>query len=605
MNLMRGAAGAVALCVLMAESALADRKGGAIGDQGAIQPVRPLTALISINKQRLYVYDANGLVVQSRVSTGSSGYDTPKGIYSIIHKKVDHESNLYEGAPMPHMQRLLWSGIALHGGVVPRYPASHGCVRLPYDFAESFYAMTKLNDRVIIAPDVRAPVSVSHPLLFSALPFDSEALALARNPAQGELQLAVITDGERGSFARRPGRTLEQVIAERNDERKRLFSAEERANSELAAAKARIASSEAAVKYMQDMLKKARAEERSLAKAVSRAAGPASAARDSLNNVTERHEAGRKSLRADRLMAIEAHVAEAREKHAQASAIYEEAKAAHATAKSAVAGYERMLADAIANTKLAKSELTLRIAEEEAARAARESFQLWDRNFPKPLSIFISAKTRMISLRQGMEPLAEGPVTIAEPGKPLGTYLFTATGWQDDSRTGLNWNVVAVSERGEISRPRGRDSDAEFLPPPTNAAEAQAALDRILTIPPHVAEKIAELVKPGSTFIISDYDMSRSETGKGTDFIVQMPEVIAPKWTPELLAMRRNGGQPDDFAFYDPVVGGPIPPGKLQYAQPFGLGKGAPQEPAKEEIYKPNPRWYRPSLSRQFGYNFD
>jgi lipoprotein-anchoring transpeptidase ErfK/SrfK len=95
----------------------------------------PLLMLISLNQQRMFVYDANGLVVQTRVSTGMPGFDTPKGIYSILEKQREHASNNSDGASMPHMHRLLMTGIAMHGGVVPGYAASHGCVRLPFEFA--------------------------------------------------------------------------------------------------------------------------------------------------------------------------------------------------------------------------------------------------------------------------------------------------------------------------------------------------------------------------------------------------------------------------------------------------------------------------------------
>src|SRR5690606_34916426 len=102
----------------------------------------PLLMLVSLNQQRMYVYDSHGLVVQTRVSSGRSGHETPVGIYSILEKKVDHTSNIYLDAKMPHMQRLTMTGIALHGGVIPGYPASGGCVRLPYDFARRFFNMT-------------------------------------------------------------------------------------------------------------------------------------------------------------------------------------------------------------------------------------------------------------------------------------------------------------------------------------------------------------------------------------------------------------------------------------------------------------------------------
>nr|HML42644.1 L,D-transpeptidase family protein [Hyphomicrobium zavarzinii] len=135
-----------------------------------LQADGPLLMLVSLNQQRMFVYDKSGFVVQTRVSTGRPGHETPVGIYSILEKKVDHTSNIYLDAKMPHMQRLTMTGIALHGGVIPGYAASGGCVRLPFDFARKFFNLTDLNQRVVIAPDVQSPVQFEHPFLFTALP---------------------------------------------------------------------------------------------------------------------------------------------------------------------------------------------------------------------------------------------------------------------------------------------------------------------------------------------------------------------------------------------------------------------------------------------------
>ena len=107
------------------------------------------------------------------------GRETPAGIFSIIEKEAEHYSNLYDDAYMPHMQRLTWSGIALHGGPLPGHPASHGCVRMPYDFAERLFDLTKLGMRVIVAPNDVAPVAIAHPALFQPKP-DAGAVAAAR-----------------------------------------------------------------------------------------------------------------------------------------------------------------------------------------------------------------------------------------------------------------------------------------------------------------------------------------------------------------------------------------------------------------------------------------
>src|SRR5215475_12736301 len=117
------------------------------------KPQGPLIIAVSIDQQKVRVYDANGLFAESPVSTGMRGHSTPMGVFSVIEKNKLHRSNIYSGAPMPFMQRITWSGIALHAGVLPGYPASHGCIRMPTAFAIKLWGWTRLGARVIIAPD--------------------------------------------------------------------------------------------------------------------------------------------------------------------------------------------------------------------------------------------------------------------------------------------------------------------------------------------------------------------------------------------------------------------------------------------------------------------
>ena len=129
------------------------------------QPSGPLLLSISIANQRVTVYDNGTPIASSQISTGMSGHPTPMGIFSVIQKQRWHHSNLYSNAPMPYMQRITWSGVALHAGVVPGYPASHGCIRLPAGFAVRLYGMTRLGARVIIARGAMVPYVIDHPRL--------------------------------------------------------------------------------------------------------------------------------------------------------------------------------------------------------------------------------------------------------------------------------------------------------------------------------------------------------------------------------------------------------------------------------------------------------
>ena len=127
----------------------------------------PLQIIISIADQKISVYDDGALIARSSVSTGVQGHPTPLGVFSVIGKELWHRSNIYSAAPMPYMQRITWSGIALHAGVLPGHPASHGCIRLAKDFAIRLWHLTKRGTRVIIAPNNVDPVQIASPRLFS------------------------------------------------------------------------------------------------------------------------------------------------------------------------------------------------------------------------------------------------------------------------------------------------------------------------------------------------------------------------------------------------------------------------------------------------------
>jgi L,D-transpeptidase catalytic domain len=133
-----------------------------------ISPAGPVVLLVSLPEQVMYVYRNGVRIGRTTVSTGKQGKDTPPGVFTVLQKKVDHESNIYKGAKMPNMQRLTWSGIALHAGQLPGYRASAGCVRMPVDFAAKLYKVTSIGTTVIIADSDSSPSHTVRPgLLFS------------------------------------------------------------------------------------------------------------------------------------------------------------------------------------------------------------------------------------------------------------------------------------------------------------------------------------------------------------------------------------------------------------------------------------------------------
>ncbi|MDA9422825.1 MULTISPECIES: L,D-transpeptidase [Bradyrhizobium] len=145
----------------------ASKKPSVAGKEAGTKPQGPLVIVVSIDRQKVTVYDSTGVFAESPVSTGMKGHSTPMGVFSVIQKHKFHHSNIYSGAPMPYMQRITWSGVAMHAGVLPGYPASHGCIRMPMAFAVKMWNWTRMGARVIVAPGEMTPRSFSHPLLAS------------------------------------------------------------------------------------------------------------------------------------------------------------------------------------------------------------------------------------------------------------------------------------------------------------------------------------------------------------------------------------------------------------------------------------------------------
>src|SRR5262252_5332447 len=129
-------------------------------------PKGPLQLVVSINTQKVALFSNGVRVAQGPVSTGVPGHPTPMGVFSVIEKDRYHNSNIYSGAPMPYMQRITWSGVALHEGELPGHPASHGCIRMSHDFAKKLWPITKLGVRVIVARDELTPTEFAHAKLF-------------------------------------------------------------------------------------------------------------------------------------------------------------------------------------------------------------------------------------------------------------------------------------------------------------------------------------------------------------------------------------------------------------------------------------------------------
>jgi len=163
------------------------------GKEPAVEiPKGPQQIFISINQQKLHFYSNGVHVADTSIATGVAAHPTPYGVFSIIQKQIFHRSNIYSNAPMPYMQRITWSGVAMHEGRDIGHPASHGCIRMPHDFAVRLYRLTKLNTRVIIARAELRPAEFADPHLFVhkerppeiATPVANELEPVAAKPAE-------------------------------------------------------------------------------------------------------------------------------------------------------------------------------------------------------------------------------------------------------------------------------------------------------------------------------------------------------------------------------------------------------------------------------------
>src|SRR5439155_7384301 len=140
-----------ALAALTADAAA--RQARPAPPSGATAPRaagEPIMAIVSIKTQKVTFYDADGWILRAPVSTGTKGRETPAGVFAVVEKDKDHHSSLYDDAWMPNMLRITWNGLALHGGPLPGYAASHGCVRMPFGFAEKLFDKVRIGTRVII-----------------------------------------------------------------------------------------------------------------------------------------------------------------------------------------------------------------------------------------------------------------------------------------------------------------------------------------------------------------------------------------------------------------------------------------------------------------------
>ena len=535
--------------------------------EAGARPQGPLIIAISINQQNVRVYDANGFFAESPVSTGMKGHATPMGVFSIIQKHKMHHSNIYSGAPMPFMQRITWSGVAMHAGVLPGYPASHGCIRMPMSFATKMWNWTRMGARVIVTPGEMSPASFSHPLLVAQKFAPQPAMAgepktdapatksdkgadasSVTSPAIPELGMELrSTVGHASSIStsrREHARTADAsgsmpatsavvTMSDASPSQGRLPAFSESVGAD---AKLDVTSPDARPAAADDSSKtktstEVSASETMKAETRSDDAKPDGATPDDVTAATSRSEIARpetarsETARPETAQPETANAETARPDNVAKPdvAILDTPKAEDAP-KAVEKPSEPANAPAVAPD--VKKDTSRLPGVEKSAAAKTEP--------PKrtgQISVFVSRKDGKLYVRQNFAPLFESPVTIAPSDRLLGTHVFTAESDRNDPNT-LRWSVVSLpviardtarNEDDERSSRRrriagGAAAEVKPMPAPNTPAEA---LDRI-SIPPDAMARISEALATGGSIIVSDQGINQGETGEGTDFIVSL-----------------------------------------------------------------------------------
>ncbi|MGB7335319.1 MAG: L,D-transpeptidase family protein [Salaquimonas sp.] len=365
---------------------------------------QPLVVTVSLDKQQLTLFRGIDPIKKSKISSGKEGHSTPTGIFSILGKKKYHESNIYSDAPMPYMQRLTWSGIALHeSGSVPSFPASHGCVRLPRGFAKELYSTTPHGTHVVITPEPVRPSRVDHPTLFRPIGSKPALAALRLGISDYEASLGIGYQNKSDTKTNGPLR-IYVTRATRRDK----------------------------IQHVQKML-------------------------NSLG-----YSAG------------------------EPDGIY---------GKTTIASVRRFQRLEGLKTTGTLSDETLELLEKQTGSNGIADGKLF--------------------IRQNQKPVFESPIAFREPHKPLGTHLLLTTAL---TTTSANWIGVSISSR--IPRWVIQENNIDkLLAGKRLRVDVEDALDQLI-IPKEAKNFIEENLSENSSFAISDNGLG-TETGKGTDFIVQ------------------------------------------------------------------------------------
>ena len=327
-----------------------------------------IMAIVSIKSQQVTIYDANGWILRAPVSTGQKGHETPAGVFAVVEKKKDHRSNLYDDAWMPNMLRVTWNGIALHGGPLPGHPASKGCVRLPFGFADKLFDRMRIGTRVIFSPNDAEPVAFSHPALFVP-----DAKAIAAAPAR-----------------------IERLAREADEAAK----VAKQAKADAATAKRETASLKASLRKLERLVSSANAE-------LARAEQAVAAAKTDQTRTR------------------------AEEQQQKAAAKAAELQAQLDTAKAGAQAKLDAAAAAPGNLKAADARQAATAKAAREARLALEPVSVFISRATQKLYVRRNTHDRLPDGGERFDATIEVPITIRNPDQPIGTHVITAVASAD------------------------------------------------------------------------------------------------------------------------------------------------------------------------------
>jgi lipoprotein-anchoring transpeptidase ErfK/SrfK len=449
-------------------------------------PKGPLEIFVSIEQQKLHFYSDGQLVATEPVATGVPGHLTPLGVFSVIERDRYHHSNLYSNAPMPFMERITWSGVALHEGPGVGHQASHGCIRMPGDFAARLFMLPTMGMRVIIARQELSP-----------LPFADSHLFVHKDvPPTAALQRGV--------------ETAQQVAPGTKSD------AEPAAAAPAKPAPAPDTAQSAQPDLRLNPAQPASAQPSQTAQAPQPSPGAATPAEPAKSPATDAKTAPASSAPAP----------------AAAAATPQPAPAAPtATAAPGAAPASAPPVPGAVATAPAPADMTAPIAIDNVPIPLTKPARIAEGG-DRPIAVFISRKTGKIYVRQNFTPLFDAPVKIDHPEQPLGTHVYTAMDYLPDHST-FRWTETTLPtataarkvERWKYvkdqwgRRRRVRVMEQVAAPEDSQPASTPAEALARIQIPQDVIDQISQLMVPGSSLVVSDQGLG-PETGDHTDFIV-------------------------------------------------------------------------------------